>query len=61
MTIYTSLFYMKSSLNHTERKKHKVTVLIYDAFLETVHIKDRYELLNNDDHYQILLKNKRDP
>lgn len=38
----------------------KLYVVLEEAYLETVLVKDRYELLNCDDHRNILKKHKKD-
>jgi len=47
----------KSKLQETEKK---LIVVLEEAYLETVYIKERYELLNCDDHRGILKKHKKD-
>lgn len=37
----------------------RLIVILEGAFLETVKNKDRYQLLNVDDHFTILRKHKR--
>lgn len=42
---------MTNNLNRTEKIGKKLIVVVEGAFLETIRVKDRYQLLNSDDHH----------
>lgn len=50
---------MASALNATERQPRRLYVVVEGAFLESVQVKDRFQLLNSDDHHVQLARAKR--
>ncbi|KAH0576910.1 putative Ribosome biogenesis protein NEP1 [Spironucleus salmonicida] len=49
---------IKADFTKNERQT-RLIVILEEAFLETVQVKEKYQLLNSDDHHDILAKNKR--
>ncbi|CAL6034050.1 Ribosome_biogenesis protein NEP1 [Hexamita inflata] len=48
-----------SSLNQAVKKTQKLTVVVENAFLETIQVRDKYQLLNSDDHHAEMARAKR--
>lgn len=48
-----------SKLDDVHKIEKQLTVVIEDAFLETIQVRDKYQLMNSDDHHAELAKAKR--